>query len=315
MARESIPWPLRWIVDEDRRDTGFAMLRRSIGHGERPAFDSMAVEHRFVGFTHFGPFPLYHEAYDGRRPGHTPQAGWERPEVRACDAWAHCFRDPDRYLPPGPPRMLVSGSDFVHEQATWRAAYADGRAPRRWDLVYSCLPTWLNELQKNWDLARACVVRLAEAGARIVIVGRAGTPGLPPHPNIDYLPQLPWREFVQVTAAARVAFLPNWWDASPRVITEALAVDVPVLVNRRILGGWKYVAPETGAFFDDESDVVEALFAVLDGPLAPRQWLLANGYGQDNAARRLAAELRALGGPARGELAYALPTSDRPRDA
>jgi glycosyltransferase involved in cell wall biosynthesis len=315
MAGESIPWALRWIVDEDGWDTGFAMLRRSIGRGDRAVFDSMAAEHQLIGFTHFGPFPLYHAAYDGRRPGDSPQSGWERPEVRACEAWAHCFRDPDRYLPPGPPRMLVSGSDFVQERAVWREVHADGRRPKRWDLVYSCLPTWLNELQKNWDLGRVCAIRLAQAGARIAIVGRTGAPGLPCHPNIDYLPQLPWGEFVRVTAAARVAFLPNWCDASPRVITEALAADVPVLVNRQILGGWKYVAPQTGAFFDDESDVVEAFFAVLDGPMQPRDWLLTSGYGRDGAARRLAAELRALGGPARGELAYALPTSDQPRGA
>jgi glycosyltransferase involved in cell wall biosynthesis len=309
----SLTWALRWIVDSDRRDTGFAMLRRGLGRRDRPAFEALAADHRFIGFTHYGPFPLYHEAYDG--PGRRPQAGWARPEVAACEAWAHCFRDPDRYLPPGRPRMLMSGSDFVPERQAWRVACADGRPPKRWDLVYSCLPTWLNELQKNWDLGRACLLALARAGARVAVVGRAGLPGLPDHPNLDYLPQLPWSEMMRVTAAARMAFLPNWWDASPRVITEALAVDVPVLVNRQILGGWKYVAPETGGFFDDEADVVEAFWAVLDGPLQPREWLLASGYGQDSAARRLAAELAALGGPVRGELAYALPTSDPPRDA
>jgi len=314
MSRESIPWPLRWIVDEHGRDTGFAMLRRGVEAEHRGVFDALAADHQLIGFTHYGPFPLYHEAYDGSL-GRTPRAGWERPEVRACLAWAHCFRDPDRYLPPGLPRMLVSGSDFVDEKAAWQAAFGDGRPPKRWDIVYSCLPTWLNELQKNWDLARACAVRLADAGVRIAMVGRISTPALPEHPNIDYLPQLPWPEMMRVTAASRVAFVPSLWDASPRVITEALAVDVPVLVNRRILGGWKYVTAETGAFFSDEADVVEAFFAVLDGTYHPRDWLLASCYGKDQAARRFAAELRALAGAQRSEPAYALPTSDRPAAA
>ncbi len=306
-----VPWPLRWIVDEKGRDTGFAMLRRGLQKDQRTLYESIAATHRMIGFTHYGPFPLYHEAYDGQVLGRRPRAGWDRPEVKACEAWAHCFRDPDSYLPPDPPRMLLSGSDFVNERATWQAAYEDGYPAKKWDLVYSCLPTWLNDLQKNWDLARACAERLADAGARIVMIGRAGAPGLPRHPNIDYLPQLPWSAFVRVTASARVAFVPNALDASPRVITEALAIDVPVLVNRRIIGGWKYVAEETGRFFDDEGDVVEAFFELLDTEVFPRDWLIVNGYGQHAAASRLAAELSALG----GDLSYALPTDVRPASA
>jgi hypothetical protein len=210
--------------------------------------------------------------------------------------------------------MLVSGSDFVIPAKVIGAAWAGGRPAKRWDLVYSCPPSWLNELQKNWDLARSCIVRLAEAGARIVIAGRSGVPGLPRHPNIDYLSVLPWTDFMRVTASSRIAFLPNCLDASPKVLPQALALDVPVLVNRQILGGWKYVAPETGVFFDDETDVVDAFFTLLDTPVHPHDWLLANGYGQDGAARRLAAELRALGGDSRAaELSYALPTSAPPR--
>jgi len=311
---EDVPWPLRWIVDRKGRDTGFAMLRRGIENSQRPLFETMAAGHRMIGFTHYGPFPLYHAAYDGQALGATPRQGWERLEVRACEAWAHCFRDPDSYLPPGQPRMLVSGTDFVNDQAAWQAAYGEGRPPKRWDLVYSCLPTWLNELQKNWDLARSCALRLADAGARIAMVGRAGAPGLPLHPNIEYLPQLNWPAFVRVTASARAAFVPSQLDASPRVITEALAVDVPVLVNRRIIGGWKYIAPETGRFFDDEGDVVEAFFGLLDGDVYPRDWLIMNGYGQHAAAGRLAGELRALGGEAGHDLSYALPTDTRPAD-
>ncbi len=309
-----LPWPLRWIVDERRRDTGFMMLRRGIEPSQRPIFEARAADHRLIGFTHYGPFPLFHEAYDGPDLGHTPQAGWERPEVQACEAWAHCFRDPDRFVPQGKPRIFISGSDFVNEHATWAAAFGEGRPAKRWDLIYSCPATWLNEVQKNWDLARACAMRLADAGARLAMVGRAEAPGLPRHPNIEYLPRLPWIAMMRATASARVAFVPNWWDASPRIITEALAVDIPVLVNQRILGGWKYVAPETGRFFEDEGDVVDACFAVLDAVSHPRDWLLANGYGQDSTARRLAANLRALADPVRGELTYALPTSDPPRD-
>jgi hypothetical protein len=315
MPEDSSPWPLRWIVDEHRCDTGFAMLRRPLQAVEEPAFEKMAADHRMIGFTHYGPFPLYHESYDRRAKDRAPEEGWDRPEVQACEAWAHCFRDPGRYLPPGRPRMLISGSDFVNGGAARIAAGTGGWPGKRWDLVYSCLPTWLNELQKNWDFARACLARLAEAGLRVVVAGRAGVPGNPPYQGVDYLPQLPWPAFMRVMASARAAFLPNWWDASPCVLTQALALDVPVLVNRQILGGWKYVTPDTGAFFCDESDVVDAFFSLLDAPVRPRAWLGENGYGVGPAGRRLAAELRALGGSSRAaELTFAMPTSEPPWD-
>ncbi len=45
----------------------------------------------------------------------------------------------------------------------------------------------------------------------------------------------------------------------------------------------------------------------------PRAWLTENGYGAGPAGRRLAGELRALGGPRRvKELTFAIPTSQFP---
>ncbi len=104
MPEGSSPWPLRWIVDEHGRDTGFAMLRRPLQSVEEAAFEKTASDHRLIGFTHYGPFPLYHESYDRRHKGRPPEDGWERPEVQACEAWAHCFQDPDR-LAPRQPRL------------------------------------------------------------------------------------------------------------------------------------------------------------------------------------------------------------------
>lgn len=40
---------------------------------------------------------------------------------------------------------------------------------------------------------------------------------------------------------SRFSFLPQVHDASPRVSTQALSHDVPVLMNKNIKGGWKYV--------------------------------------------------------------------------
>ena len=47
-----------------------------------------------------------------------------------------------------------------------------------------------------------------------------------------------------------------------RVVVEALCLGLPVVMNRNILGGWKYVNERTGKFFTDASDVVSAYQAL-----------------------------------------------------
>src|ERR1700683_4649845 len=311
MGTTELPWALSWIVDEHNRDTGFAMLNAPIDPDVREVFDEVAAGHRMIGSTSYGQFPLHHEAYGGNG-GEDPREGWKRPEVLACGAWAHRFRDPDLYLPPGKPRMLVSTSDFVEVSRVWKVGHCDSPPAKRWDLIYVCLPDWFNAMTKNWDLAQPCAIRLAKAGARVLLVGCSAMPDVPRHPNIETRPQLRWSDMLQATAQSRLALFPNGMDASPRALTEAIALDVPVLVNRQILGGWKYVRPETGRFFDDEDDVVNAFFDCLTSSFQPRQWLLDHGYGRDGAARRLAAELQALVGPSERQLNYALPTSQPP---
>ncbi len=288
------------------------MLRGLIGGPGLAKFDEFAANRRMIGFTHFGTFPLLHDVYGGIRPGQDPTDGWKNRAVEACEAWAYCFREPDLYLPPDRPRFFLSGSDFVDTDRIWRIACGEGQPPRRWDLCYSCLPNWFNDTQKNWALAKPCIERMAtELGLRILLIGRAHVPDVPQLPNIDVLPKLEWSEFLRCIARSRLVFFPNVLDASPRVITEALALDVPVLVNREILGGWKYVNKETGRFFDDQHDVVQVAEECLTAStFRPREWLSAN-CGKDTAARKLASALREIDGgssPETAELTYALPS-------
>jgi hypothetical protein len=288
-----LPWPLRYIVDEKGRDTGFCFVRGPVGgHGD--AYEQLSEHHRWLGLTSLGPYPLYHEAYDFTSPTVDPTDGWKRPFVAACEGWAHCFRAPGHYLPPGVDWELLSGSDFTDSARVWRIAGEAGRPAKRWDLVYSCLGNRFNEVQKNWDFAKACLRRLCSTGRfRVLLVGRAGSPDLPRLPGIEAYDFLPWREFLAALARSRAAFFPNALDASPRVMTEALSLDVPVLVNEQILGGWKYVTPESGAFFKNEHDVVGPAVELLACDLRPRDWYLAN-FGPRRAEEKLAALLRKL---------------------
>lgn len=83
---------------------------------------------------------------------------------------------------------------------------------------------------------------------------------------------------------SKFLFVPQVHDASPRVTTQALALDVPLLMNRNIIGGWKYVNEKTGEFFNDLSDFQESLTKILSKAdrheYEPRRWVSANAGDQ-----------------------------------
>ena len=59
-----------------------------------------------------------------------------------------------------------------------------------------------------------------------------------------------------------------------RVVAEAMCLEIPVIMNRHIVGGWKYINNYTGEFFSDSSDVVDAYKALRErsSQLKPRDW-------------------------------------------
>jgi hypothetical protein len=289
---EELPWPIRYIVDEKNRDTRFLFLRGPLGPAV-PMWESMRTDYRMLGLTSMGPYPLYHEGYGNIPPSAIPTDGWNRPFVRSCEAWAHCFRKPEQHLPPDTHWELLSGSDFCDFDRTWSIATAGSGPPaKRWDLVYSCLGNRFNEMQKNWDFAKACLRRLCVDGRlRVLLIGRIDSPDIPQLPGVEAYDFLPWTQFIQALARSRVAFFPNQLDASPRVMTEAMSLDLPVLVNKRIIGGWKYINEHTGIFFSDETDVLDGALTLLSGHYEPRAWFSAH-HGLRRTQVRLADLLR-----------------------
>lgn len=75
---------------------------------------------------------------------------------------------------------------------------------------------------------------------------------------------------------AEFFFIPNLSDASPRVAAEALCRDTPLIMNKHIAGGWKYVNDATGVFFDGAEDFLPAIKRLqalkAAGKLKPREW-------------------------------------------
>ena len=87
---------------------------------------------------------------------------------------------------------------------------------------------------------------------------------------------------------SRFLFVPQVYDASPRVIAEAMTLNVPVLMNYNIVGGWKYINKQTVRFFHDMTDLKESAQSIMQNldKYEPREYILEN-YGKERAGKKL----------------------------
>ena len=122
-----------------------------------------------------------------------------------------------------------------------------------------------------------------------LIVGRKGCEALTIcKKSLEFTDKLEWNDLVTKYKETKFIFIPSIADASPRVITEALCLDLPIIVNKNILGGWKYVNEQTGVFFNDLNDFEYNLGILLKNmdTYTPRQYFIDN-YGVVRSGERM----------------------------
>lgn len=211
--------------------------------------------------------------------------------MKVVSGWLHCFRQPDRFIDRGIPRALISESDFT-DTVTF---CPDKSVQKKYDFLYICprdadknCDGWVST-NKNWKLGKECVEILCrDFNMRGLLVGRKGCP-LPEHAakNCETTDFLSRDQLIRCYRMSKAILIPNQSDASPRVLTEALCCDVPALVNRNILGGWKYINGQTGVFFDSSKDFPDKVrkFQQNYFLFQPRNYFL-NNYGKVNSGKR-----------------------------
>lgn len=97
----------------------------------------------------------------------------------------------------------------------------------------------------------------------------------------------------KIMASCSFGLFPNTKDCSPRTIPECLLRNKPIMVNRKIWGGWHYVDEEnTGSFFDssDIKSIEKAVEIVSRDGLSPKEYFESK-FGFEKSTRRLANEL------------------------
>jgi hypothetical protein len=211
--------------------------------------------------------------------------------VKMVSAWLHCFQKPEyietfRHLP----NMLMTEADLKDVKNVTLPV-----VEKEYDFLYCCLsdndqctPGW-QSYNRNWDLAKKCLEVMCAAGLKGILVGRQNCEFSKTCTGIVKVVNfLPYHEFQTELQKCRFLFVPNISDASPRVITEAICYDIPVLVNRNILGGWHNVIPSvTGELFSNEVDLRLALEKLKTGKYHPRKWFMEN-RGKEISGEKLA---------------------------
>jgi hypothetical protein len=264
--------PTVWVlvngpIVTDKQQECFAQLRRS--------------GCRFAGMSSYMNFP---ESEPDAMPGASKLDALDYEAV--CEVWCHCFRDPGKYLRTDLPRALISISDFTDYMRISPAIIRPAGHEDQIDFVYvGAAEDWKREA-KNWRLAAQCIPRLCrDLRLRALVIGTPNSQ-FPAEPGVVFSAPLAWNQLLALLARTRFLFVPNVLDASPRLLAEALCLNVPVVVNSKILGGWKYVNRFTGVFFDNERDVVPAVSTCLERTLSPRDWFRTN-CGPYHAGQRL----------------------------
>ena len=212
-----------------------------------------------------------------------------------AQGWIYCFKDKYKYIPSHVPNLFASESDWTD----CNVCKPDKSIKKTYDFIYICLKVdekkqlcddWAT-YNKNWSLAKKCLdIFCNKYKLKGLLVGRKGCK-LPQGCNyMETTNMLKYHELLKMYNKAKFIFVPNEADASPRVLSEALNTNLACLVNKNILGGWKYVNDQTGEFFTDENDISASLEKLLSKIKSkqynPRNFFLKN-YGVINAGKKL----------------------------
>lgn len=246
----------------------------------------------FLGISSYCEFPgIISNPFDVL---HDPKhKAWTYNYFDLCRGWCHCFRDPDQYIPKDHPKILLSESDF----AKYNKHKPDTTTKKEYDFLYVCLKDndkceegW-QSYNRNWEQAQALLdIMCNKFHLKGLLIGRINCK-LPAscHQLMETTDFLDYDKFIKQYNRCRFVFVPNKLDASPRVMTEAICFNLPVLCNYNITGGWKYITPESGAFFNKtEGDFEQALATFLKnfGAYKPREFYMRE-FGEEKMGKEL----------------------------
>ena len=219
--------------------------------------------------------------------------------------WCSVFTEENnkKWMKNGFPRVQLAESDF----ANYEQHLPDPNVKKEYDFIYICLKDgdkkegdkdcpagWQSQIRR-FDIAKKLIdVMCKKYKLKGLLVGRIGCE-IPPtcHQLMEQTDFMDYSKFITSFNKCKFILTCSEADASPRTVSEAMCFNLPVLMNKKILGGWQYVSEQSGEFFDP--DTIDTEFEpVLDkfmkklnnNEYTPREWFIKN-YGKYNSGKRL----------------------------
>eukprot|EP00808_Paulinella_micropora_P026695 g73551.t1 len=288
-------YPFQAVYTDKGQTVNIMLVRAPPQDGDIALIKQYEKEILFLGISSFEDYPL---------PAPNPFSSKYSKDkfVGLFPGFLHNMRNPDKVFPPHVKTILMSQSDFQLPDVPFR----DYSVPKKYDFTLSgsdqdverdCVG-W-SSFAKNWSFVKeALVVMCGEfnlTGVLAATMNKKGTKActVPDSCKGKMLQTtfLTQEQFFGYLKDSRFSFLPQVHDASPRVATQALAHDVPILMNKNIIGGWKYIHPKTGESFHDMSDFRENLRTLLQRAdkvkyYEPKKWVEEH-YGTEKSGKRL----------------------------
>ena len=214
--------------------------------------------------------------------------------------WCHPFRKPDRYIKSSAPKILLPESDFMDPMFV-PCKHIDVK--KEYDFFYFTINAKPGIENKGLDVFIESLPLLHARKLKGLVIVYYPNSGHPKRFSVSltrpqkeilrkYSKYLTFKWGLQsgsrmnkIMRSCKFGFFPNTIDNSPRLISECLIRDVPILVNKHIHGGWHYVNKKTGMEFD-KNNLNSSLDQVLNGKFYPRDYFM-NHYGFTNSSRKL----------------------------
>jgi len=187
--------------------------------------------------------------------------------------WCHCFKNVQNYIPCSLPKLLLSESDFYDNYKYLQTL----NYPKEYDFI-CYLP--FNSKYKNANKKDVLYLNTLFEKYKIIVFTNKFYVEL----KVEQKLLLPWDKFIIYFAKSKFLLIFSELDASPRMIIESLFLDIPVFVNKNIIGGWKYIIPNvTGNFFVYENFFIqiEKFYNIQD--YYPRQYIINNYSIKNNS--------------------------------
>lgn len=282
-------YPFQQVMTQTGQQVNVLLVRSAMSSAQRKLYEKYKNEILFIGISSMNDYPL--------------DAGKPTEFCTLFPAFLHMMREPEKCFPPTVKTLLMSQSDFQLPATQPR----DYSVPKKYDFTYSASDCdvasdgkgWCG-WSKNWSMAKAALEPMCSeynlTGVLVATKDKANRKAYSiPKSCKGKMIQTTYlanqQDYFEYLKNSRFAFLPQVHDASPRVSTQALAFDVPILMNYYIQGGWKYVDEKSGEFFHDMSDFRRSLETILrkskvEAGYEPRKWVLDH-HGNANSGKRL----------------------------